>query len=229
MAQFIDILAGLINDEIESCVIAQPNSVVRRLFLGPSYKILEQLLTKFEDSDGIHSNNGKTIPVLLANGGVEYGPGGNKPGKCSDEYLVGLRNRREASFVQLKPVDTDMCASLTTTISSFGIDKGTLEKSLSWADDPFITKLVDGLRNGIHVPDETWGKLKKVIIDSLKELENFASNDPEKEYLWELLRKLYDNLHLSSNPVKTVISLCGFPNIEGDDVDLKKHLKVLNR
>lgn len=219
--RLVDILSDIVNDEMTTAINSQVDSTVRRGFRGAPYFLLDKLLGRYQNTDGLLIEGDNLVPVLLVSDEVNYGPSNTQSGKCTDNYLVAIRGGQ--NILALLPAGTHLCQSMDSSIEEFGLDLKTLIGEQSLKDDPFVVNLIDHLKPS-NINLTNWTRIKKVILKAILSWESVGKQEGNFDMPWELLEKLFEIPGNSADWEEIVTAFCGYPKASKENIGKPIHI-----
>lgn len=226
MSQFTKQLLEKIAAIFAEKVGTSGENAYRGVFSGPPLLILEDLLKQVIQDGGIAlpASEIRLNPVLLPGGACSDPMDLVTSGKCSDSYLLKMRNCDRDKFLILLPPGHPVNESIDTTTQKLGILASDTRPAFEtrFFDDMLKGAFLDnGLNNG-----ERYVELARNVLRN--EMAKLDAENTERRYQWGLLQRLYDTKYENSTEHDRVISVIGLVSCSDQELEYSKHKQVLD-
>ena len=228
MSRLIKLLAEYVTDELTQAVNSAPKNALRMMFSAPPRKHLSQLYQHLSnDGNGLvlRTLDGEiTIPVYLLDPDSKDPEGWSITARCSQAYLVTMRNYKFTKWIALQEVGASTVASLVTAVKPIGIPKEESNFDIG-LQTPVIQFLIKRYLEFFET-ENVRKKAKTVIEFTLRNSWEAGENSKDKEILWNIIEKLINSNVNKLNNYQSLLANLGLSNSELATFGLDNHLKT---
>jgi DNA phosphorothioation-dependent restriction protein DptH len=226
MSLFIEKLLNKIARDLRENIGASGNNQYRGVFSGPPLNLLSELLEKVKEEGGMSlpDFDEPINPILLPDGGNCDPKNLTTSGKCSDSYLLKMRNSECDQFLILLPTGHPLNESMGTTIQEMGIP---VSETRPTFETRFFDELLAGAINGKGLSkEESYVDLTKSLLRN--EHSKLDAETKERPHQWGLLKSLYDTNFTGTSQHDRIIATLGLISCNEDELSFPEHRKVLD-
>lgn len=226
MSLFIEKLLNKIACDLKENIGASGNNQYRGVFTGPPLSLLSELLDRIKEEGGmpLPDFDEPMNPILLPDGGSCDPKNLKTSGKCSDSYLLKMRNSECDQFLILLPTGHPLNESMGTTIQEMGIPASETRPTF---ETRFFDQLLKGAIHGKGLKkEESYIELTKRLLRN--EHSKLDTEAREQSHQWGLLKRLYDTDYTGVTEHDRIIATLGLISCSEDELSFPEHRKVLD-
>lgn len=201
---------------------------VRLIFHGPPIELLAEL---FED---LLAGESLPVPVLLVGDGQEgLNPEMGQSGRCTQSYLLRLRNSDAPSYLALCPPGQYSNMSVTSTSDEFGVASRSNAGNVpieDWISDRFIQDLVQRSVEVAGIEVQYRDQAREAVEAGLAAADEVDPDRIQRMGAWRVLSRLFDGTGLENlSPVNRISIACGLPALEDGQPSPRVQVSVLDK
>ena len=233
MTNIIASLAGFVKGQITSLVNAAPSDQVRVVFSAPPKAHIERLLQELTAEHGcllIDTQRGSIkVPVYQIDPDVDDPHLGSMASRCTPNYFVNIRNRRNPPVVMLalQEVGGQTNQSIVTAVDPLGIAKEIADFK-SWLDTPVVTYLLDQCRINLGFSQKD-KQVNSALAYALEKTWAFDERYKDKRHVWQLLEKVLDGAGYATEPHLLLSAKLGLPSSTKTQLGSNAQQKILEK
>lgn len=195
MSKLIVHLANYLTEELISAINFSPNDSLRVVFSAPPQKQLSALFEYITQENNCLVLDVKhgivNVPVYLVDKDAADPVNNPTAARCTQSYLVTIRNSNAPTFLALQDVGASSNQSLSSAVKPLGISKE-MPNFEGWLESKVVQYLLREYRRGASISTSKTKQLDSGLEHALAKAWEVDERNKDKKTAWDLLETLFD-------------------------------------